>query len=113
MATSVQFCTAGNSICHRISEQTDCRREWLDAEEVVGSLNRMTLGWANYFNLGQVNPAYRAVDQHAAWRLRQWYCRKHKVRTGRHVRLFNTWLWEQCGLTCLARTTRNLPWAKA
>ena len=101
------------SICHRVSEQTDCRREWLDAEEVVGSLNRMTLGWANYFNLGQVNPAYRAVDQHAARRLRQWYCRKHKVRMGRHVRLSNKWLWEQCGLTCLARMTRNLPWAKA
>ena len=73
----------------------------------------MTLGWANYFNLGQVNPAYRAVDQHAARRLRQWYCRKHKVRMGRHVRLSNKWLWEQCGLTCLARMTRNLPWAKA
>ena len=34
------------SICHRINEQTDCRREWLDAEEVVGRLNRMMLGWA-------------------------------------------------------------------
>ena len=101
------------SICHRISEQTDCRREWLDAEEVVGSLNRMMLGWANYFNLGQVNPAYRAVDQHAAWRLRQWYCRKHKGRSGKYVRFPYTWLWEQCGLTCLARTTRYLPWAKA
>ena len=101
------------SICHRISEQTDCRREWLDAEEVVGRLNRMMLGWANYFNLGQVNPAYRAVDQHAAWRLRQWYCRKHKGRSGKYVRFPYTWLWEQCGLTCLARTTRYLPWAKA
>ncbi len=101
------------SICHRISEQTDCRREWLDAKEVVGSLNRMMLGWANYFNLGQVNPAYRAVDQHAAWRLRQWYCRKHKGRSGKYVRFPYTWLWEQCGLTCLARTTRYLPWAKA
>ncbi len=32
------------SICHRISEQTDRRRGWLEAEEIVGSLNRMMSG---------------------------------------------------------------------
>ena len=101
------------SICRRISEQTDRRRGWLEAEEVAGRLNRMVSGWANYFNLGQVKPAYEAVDQHAVWRLRQWFCRKHKVREGKYVRFPSTWLWEQCGLTRLARTTRYLPWAKA
>ena len=71
------------SICHRISEHTDCRRGRLEAEEVVGRLNRMISGWANYFDLGQVNPAYAAVDQHTIRRLRQWVWRKHKVRSGR------------------------------
>ena len=101
------------SICRRISEQTDRRHGRMEAEEVIGCLNRMVSGWANYFNLGQVNPAYEAVDQHAARRLRQWFCRKHKVRMGRFGRFPHTWLWEQCGLTRLVGTTRYLPWAKA
>ena len=38
------------------------------------------LGWANYFRLGQVSPAYGAMDAHAGKRLRQWLCRKQKVK---------------------------------
>ena len=34
---------------------------WLDAEEMVGRLNRMLGGWANYFCLGPVSKAYRSV----------------------------------------------------
>ena len=73
----------------------------------------MISGWANYFTLGQVSPAYAAVDTYAAQRLRQWFCRKHKVKSGKYVRFSNRWLWEECGLTRLALTTRHLPWAKA
>ena len=36
--------TSVQSICHRISEQTDRRRGWLEAEEVAGRLNRMIVG---------------------------------------------------------------------
>ncbi|QFY45163.1 hypothetical protein F6R98_16640 [Candidatus Methylospira mobilis] len=32
----------------------------MDAEYVVGRLNRKLTGWANYFCLGPVSPAYRA-----------------------------------------------------
>ena len=46
----------------------------------------MLSGWANYFNLGQVSPAYQAVNRHATRRLRQWFRRKHKVRSGGYVR---------------------------
>ena len=105
--------TSVQGICHRISEQTDRRRGWLDAEEVVGRLNRMVSGWAHYFDLGQVSPAYAAVDRHAIRRLRQWFCRKHKVRSRKHVHFPDEWLWEQCGLTHLGPTTRYFPWAKA
>ena len=31
---------------------------------------------------GEVSPAYGVVDRHAVGRLRQWLCRKHKIRTG-------------------------------
>ena len=69
------------SICRRISAQTGRRCVGRPAEEVVGRLNRMISGWANYFTLGQVSPAYKAVDRHATRRLRQWFWRKHKVRS--------------------------------
>ena len=74
------------SICRRVSELTAPRHVLLPSGVVVGRLNRLLTGWANYFILGQVRPAYKAIDQHATRRLRQWLCRKHKVRTGKHVR---------------------------
>ena len=40
----------------------------------------MMIGWANYFCLGPVSRAYRAVERHARRRLRQWLCAKHKIR---------------------------------
>ena len=51
----------------------------LDPDNVVTTLNPMMIGWANYFCLGPVSKAYRAVEQHARKRLRQWLCAKHKV----------------------------------
>ena len=38
----------------------------------------MMIGSANYFRLGPVSKAYRAVERHARKRLRQWLCAKHK-----------------------------------
>ena len=67
-------------ICAALSEQT--KRTWgfLDPEELVGRLNRMLRGWANYFRLGTVNAAYRIVDSHACFRLRQWLGRRERVQ---------------------------------
>ena len=71
------------------------------------------LGWANYFQLGRVNPAYHAIDSHATKRLRQWFCRKHKVKAGKYVRFSSKRLWNDHGLTRLAPRTANYPWARA
>ena len=49
----------------------------------------------------------------ATRRLRQWLCRKHKVRTGKHVRFPSERLWSDYGLTHLAPRTASFPWAKA
>ena len=66
-------------ICAAISEATGRDQTLLDRQVVVAKLNRTMIGWANYFCLGPVSKAYRAVDQHARKRLRQWLCAKHKV----------------------------------
>ena len=101
------------SICRRISELTTPRHGQLSSDEMVRRLNRTLSGWANYYCLGQVVPAYSAVDRHAARRLRQWLCRKHKGRSGKHVQLPDKGLWTYYGLTSLGETARRLPWAKA
>ena len=46
------------SICRRMSELTARRYSGLGPEVVVGRLNRVMTGWANYFYLGQISPAY-------------------------------------------------------
>ena len=66
-------------ICKAISDETRRGRTPLDHKTVVTKLNQMMNGWANYFCLGSASKAYRAVDQHACKRLRQWLCAKHKV----------------------------------
>ena len=65
------------SIGRRISEQTVKRYGLMETEDRVQRLNGMHSGWANYFRLGQVSPAYAAIDAHTTKRLRQWLCRKH------------------------------------
>ena len=101
------------SICRRISDMTARRHCWQSPEAMVDRLNRNMTGWANYFSLGQVSPAYSAVNRHAVWRLRRWLCLKHKVRTGQHVRFPDTRLHDTCGLTLLSRQVIGLPSAKA
>jgi group II intron reverse transcriptase/maturase len=96
-----------------IHARTDRSTTWQPVREKVAELNRLLVGWANYFHLGPVSPAYRALDAHVRQRLRQWLGVKHKVR-GSGTR---TWpdqhLCDGLGLVSLARRTANLPWAKA
>jgi RNA-directed DNA polymerase len=48
---------------------------------VVGELNRLLGGWANYFGYGTRYLAYRAVDTYVYERARHFLRRRHKVRT--------------------------------
>ena len=98
-------------ICETISELTGRDQILLDQEIVVERLNRVLTGWANYFCLGPVSKAYRAVDQHALKRLRQWLCAKHKVSgraTGRYPKRL---LYQVLGLVRLSVRTGSFPWA--
>ena len=101
------------SICRRVSELTTRRNGPLSPPVVVARINRLLTGWANYFTLGQVSPAYAAIDRHATRRLRQWLCRKHKVQLGKYVRFPDERLWQEYGLTRLVPRTASFPWAKA
>src|SRR5260370_7443713 len=59
-------------ICEAISSETGRNTTLLDAETMVGKLNRMLNGRANYFCLGPVSNSSRAADRHACASLRQW-----------------------------------------
>jgi RNA-directed DNA polymerase len=100
-------------VCDAISSETGRNTTLLDAEIVVGKLNRMLNGWANYFCLGPVSKAYRAVEQHACKRLRQWLCAKHKVVGMGTGRFPDSHLHNVLGLVRLTARPRSFPCAKS
>jgi group II intron reverse transcriptase/maturase len=100
-------------LCEAISEMTGRDQTLMDSGTLVEKLNRMLTGWANYFCLGPVSKAYRAVDQHVRTRLRQWLCVKHRFRWTGTRRFPDAWMNESLGLTRLSRRTASFPWAKA
>jgi Group II intron, maturase-specific domain len=98
-------------ICAAISNETGRNKLLLDVEEIVGKLNQMLRGWANYFHLGPVSKAYRAVDQHTRKRLRRWLCAKHRVAWPGKNRLPTASFYEVFGLVSLTERTASFPWA--
>ena len=97
----------------RISEMTSRRTLLLDAQVMTEQLNRLLCGWANYFSLGPVSKAYRAVDAHVTSRLRRWLCQKHKVSSGGYSRYSDQYLTERLGLVRLPLLRRRYPRANA
>ena len=86
---------------------------WTTAEDRVAKPNRKFRGWPNYFCLGRVFPAFRAIDRHARHRLRQWLRGMHELRSRGTSRSPDARLHDEFGLIRLCDRPRSLPWAKA
>ena len=70
-----------------------CRRHGKTSDQKLG-------GWATYFNLGPVTPAYRFLDRYTTTRLRRWLGKKHKQSSGRLKRYPDEFLYQQRSAIC-------------
>jgi len=95
---------------HVLTAEAMC---WQETTALVSQLNRMLRGWANYFQVGSVSRAYRALDSYTTMRLRRWLRNKYKIRRCGGTTYPDVFLYETLRLVRLSCLERNVPWAKA
>jgi RNA-directed DNA polymerase len=91
-------------LCSEISELTKRGTTWMEVEALIGRINRKLRGWSNYFRVGTVSRAYRSIDSHVRYRVRQWLCAKFKVQDQGKTRYPDAYLYQELGLYRLQKT---------
>jgi RNA-directed DNA polymerase len=91
-------------ICREIGELTTRKMAGRDVGAQVGRINSKLKGWSNYFRIGTVSKAYRNVDSHVRYRVRQWLCVKFKVKGDGKKRFLDQHLYQELRLYQLQRT---------
>ena len=100
-------------VIERVHALTAEAMAWQEVTALVGKLNRTLRGWANYFQVGTVNKAYRAIDSYTTTRLSRWLRHKHKVRRSGYGPYPPSHLYETMGLVRLSRLGHDVSWVKA
>jgi group II intron reverse transcriptase/maturase len=95
----------------QLHEETSRTWLWQAEEEMVVKLNRILVGWRNYFSVGTIQRVYQAVNAYLFQRLRQWWCHKHEIRNRRDARFSDRYAYHQLGLVRM-RARNQVPWAK-
>jgi len=90
-------------LCREISELTEHRKAWQDVEMLIGRINQKLRGWSGYFRIGTVSKAYRSINSHTRYRVRQWLCAKFRVPGQGEKRFSDQYLHQRLGLYQLQR----------